>query len=200
MSLKSLFDKANLKLSKKKLDQLSEYANLIVKWNKTRNLVSRNANLETINEHILDCACLIPHLKESNLLDVGSGAGLPGLVVSILDDEKNIKLLEPNQKKISFLTHAQAKLDLKNTTIFKERIENLEEINEETIITRAVMEPKRLLNVISKQKNKNLKIIMMVSEPMEISYPNWESKFLVSEAQRILDKNRGFLNITPIKN
>jgi 16S rRNA (guanine527-N7)-methyltransferase len=200
MSLKSLFDKANLKLSKKKLDQLSEYANLIVKWNKTRNLVSRNANLETINEHILDCACLIPHLKESNLLDVGSGAGLPGLVVSILDDEKNIKLLEPNQKKISFLTHAQAKLDLKNTTIFKERVENLEEINEETIITRAVMEPKKLLNVISKQKNKNLKIIMMVSEPMEISYPNWESKFLVSEAQRILDKNRGFLNITPIKN
>ena len=200
MSLKSLFHKANLKLSKKKLDQLSEYANLIVKWNKTRNLVSRNANLETINEHILDCACLIPHLKESNLLDVGSGAGLPGLVVSILDDEKNIKLLEPNQKKISFLTHAQAKLDLKNTTIFKERIENLEEINEETIITRAVMEPKKLLNVISKQKNKNLKIIMMVSEPMEISYPKWESKFLVSEAQRILDKNRGFLNITPIKN
>ena len=200
MSLKSLFDKANLKLSKKKLDQLSEYANLIVKWNKTRNLVSRNANLETINEHILDCACLMPHLKESNLLDVGSGAGLPGLVVSILDDEKNIKLLEPNQKKISFLTHAQAKLDLKNTTIFKERIENLEEINEETIITRAVMEPKKLLNVISKQKNKNLKIIMMVSEPMEISDPNWESKFLVSEAQRILDKNRGFLNITPIKN
>ena len=200
MSLKSLFHKANLKLSKKKLDQLSEYANLIVKWNKTRNLVSRNASLETINEHILDCACLIPHLKESNLLDVGSGAGLPGLVVSILDDEKNIKLLEPNQKKISFLTHAQAKLDLKNTTIFKERIENLEEINEETIITRAVMEPKKLLNVISKQKNKNLKIIMMVSEPMEISYPNWESKFLVSEAQRILDKNRGFLNITPIKN
>lgn len=200
MSLKSLFHKANLKLSKKRLDQLNEYANLIVKWNKTRNLVSRNANLETINEHILDCACLIPHLKESNLLDVGSGAGLPGLVVSILDDEKNIKLLEPNQKKISFLTHAQAKLDLKNTTIFKERIENLEEINEETIITRAVMEPKKLLNVISKQKNKNLKIIMMVSEPMEISYPNWESKFLVSEAQRILDKNRGFLNITPIKN
>ena len=200
MSLKSLFDKTNTKLSKKNLDQLSDYANLIVKWNKTRNLVSRNANLETINEHILDCACLIPHLKEKNILDVGSGAGLPGLVISILDDEKKIKLLEPNQKKISFLTHAQAKLDLKNTTIFKERIENLEEINEEAIITRAVMEPKKLLNVISKQKNKNLKIIMMVSKAVEISYPNWKSKFLVSEAQRILDKNRGFLNITPIKN
>ena len=200
MSLKSLFDKANLKFSQKKQDQLSEYANLIIKWNKTRNLVSRNVNLETINEHILDCACLIPHLEESNLLDVGSGAGLPGLVISILDDEKNVKLLEPNQKKISFLTHVQAKLDLKNTTIFKERIENIEEINEEIIITRAVMEPKKLLNVISKQKNKNLKIIMMVSKPIEISYPNWESKFFVSEAQKILGKNRGFLNITPIKN
>ena len=200
MSLKSLFDKANLKLSQKKQDQLSEYANLIIKWNKTRNLVSRNANLETINEHILDCACLIPYLEENNLLDVGSGAGLPGLVISILDDEKNIKLLEPNQKKISFLTHAQAKLGLKNITIFKERIENLKEINEEIIITRAVMEPKKLLNVISRQKSKNVKIIMMVSEPIEVSHLNWESKFLVSEAQRILGKNRGFLNITPIKN
>ena len=68
---------------------------------------------------------------------MGSGAGLPGLVISILDDKKNIKLLEPNQKKISFLTHVQAKLDLKNTTIFKERIEHLEEINEETIITQS---------------------------------------------------------------
>ena len=200
MSLKRLFDKANLKLSQKKQDQLSEYANLIIKWNKTRNLVSRNANLETINEHILDCACLIPHLEENNLLDVGSGAGLPGLVISILDNEKNIKLLEPNQKKISFLTHAQAKLDLKNITILKERIENLKEINEEIIITRAVMEPKKLLNLLSRQKNKNVKILMMVSEPIEVSHLNWESKFLVSEAQRILGKNRGFLNISPIKN
>ena len=62
------------------------------------------------------------------------------------------------------------------------------------------MDPKKLLNVISKQKNKNLKIIMMVSEPVKISYPNWELKFLISEAQRVLGKNRGFLNITPIKN
>ena len=108
MSLKSLFDQTNLKLSKKKQDQLNEYAKLILKWNKTRNLVSRNANLEAINEHILDCACLAPHLKEKNLLDVGSGAGLPGMVLSIIDYEKNIRLLEPNQKKISFLTHVQA--------------------------------------------------------------------------------------------
>lgn len=200
MSLKSLFDQTNLKLSKKKQDQLNEYAKLILKWNKTRNLVSRNANLEAINEHILDCACLAPHLKEKNLLDVGSGAGLPGMVLSIIDDEKNIRLLEPNQKKISFLTHVQARLDLKNTKIFKERIENLKDICEETIITRAVMEPEKLFNSISKLNNKNLKIIMMVTEPSLISNPNWESKFFVSEAQKILGKNRGFLNITPVKN
>jgi len=140
-------------------------------------------------------------LNDEYLFDTGGNLTNGDITSSeILDDKKNIKLLEPNQKKISFLTHAQAKLDLKNTTIFKERIENLEEINEEIIITRAVMDPKKLLNIISKQKNKNLKIIMMVSEPAEISYPNWELKFLISEAQRVLGKNRGFLNITPIKN
>ena len=114
-------------------------------------------------------------------------------------EKKIIKIT--NLKKTLTLESLKDIIDKNDTFIdFKERIENLEEINEETIITRAVMEPKKLLNVISKQKNKNLKIIMMVSEPVEISYPNWESKFLVSEAQRILDKNRGFLNITPIKN
>ena len=200
MSLKSLFDQTNLKLSEKKQDQLDEYANLILEWNKTRNLVSRNANLETINEHILDCACLALHLKEKNILDVGSGAGLPGMVLSILDDEKNIRLLEPNQKKISFLTHVQARFDLKNTKISRERIENLRDICEETIITRAVMEPEKFLKAISKLNNKNLRIIMMVSEPSQTSNPNWESKFFVSEAQKILGKNRGFLNITPVKN
>ena len=61
MSLKSLFDQTNLKLSKKKQDQLNEYAKLILEWNKTRNLVSRNTNLETINEHILDCACPVSY-------------------------------------------------------------------------------------------------------------------------------------------
>ena len=102
MSLKSLFDQTNLKLSKKKQDQLNEYAKLILKWNKTRNLVSRNTNLEKINEHIFDCACLALHLKEKNLLDVGSGSGLPGMVLSILDDEKKNKIIRANSKKDIF--------------------------------------------------------------------------------------------------
>ena len=79
MSLKSLFDQTNLKLSKKKQDQLNEYAKLILEWNKTRNLVSRNANLETVNEHIFDCACLMPHIKEKNILSVSLFSNLKAI-------------------------------------------------------------------------------------------------------------------------
>ena len=125
MSLADLFEKTNLKINSEEINVLGQYADLILKWNSTRNLVSRNINKELINEHILDCACITPLLDENKILDVGTGAGLPGIVVSILESRKKITLLEPNQKKVSFLTHVQAELDLTNLKIEKGRIENL---------------------------------------------------------------------------
>ena len=102
MSLAGLFEKTSLKTNSKEISVLEQYAELILKWNSTRNLVSRNTNKEQINEHIFDCACITPFLDENKILDVGTGAGLPGIVVSILESKKKVTLLEPNQKKVSF--------------------------------------------------------------------------------------------------
>ena len=165
MSLAGLFEKTNLKINSEGIDALEQYAELILKWNSTRNLVSRNTNKEQIKEHIFDCACITPLLDENKILDVGTGAGLPGIVVSILESKKKVTLLEPNQKKVSFLTHVQAELGLTNLKIEKGRVEDLKKIKEEIIITRAVMEPEKLLASLSKLREKKFKIIMMVSEP-----------------------------------
>lgn len=200
MSLADLFKKTNLKINSEEINVLGQYADLILKWNSTRNLVSRNINKELINEHILDCACITPLLDENKILDVGTGAGLPGIVVSILESRKKITLLEPNQKKVSFLTHVQAELDLTNLKIEKGRIENLNKIKDKIIITRAVMDPEKFLASLPKPRKKKLKIIMMVSEPKLDLGPDWKAKYFVSEAQNFLQKKRGFLNITNNKN
>ena len=200
MSLADLFEKTNLKINSEEINVLGQYADLILKWNSTRNLVSRNINKELINEHILDCACITPLLDENKILDVGTGAGLPGIVVSILESRKKITLLEPNQKKVSFLTHVQAELDLTNLKIEKGRIENLNKIKDKIIITRAVMDPEKFLASLPKPRKKKLKIIMMVSEPKLDLGPDWKVKYFVSEAQNFLQKKRGFLNITNNKN
>ena len=200
MSLADLFKKTNLKINSEEINVLGQYADLILKWNSTRNMVSRNINKELINEHILDCACITPLLDENKILDVGTGAGLPGIVVSILESRKKITLLEPNQKKVSFLTHVQAELDLTNLKIEKGRIENLNKIKDKIIITRAVMDPEKFLASLPKPRKKKLKIIMMVSEPKLDLGPDWKVKYFVSEAQNFLQKKRGFLNITNNKN
>ena len=199
MSLAGLFEKTNLKANSEEINVLEKYAELILKWNSTRNLVSRNTNKEQITEHIFDCACITPFLDESEILDVGTGAGLPGIVVSILKSEKKVTLLEPNQKKVSFLTHVQAELGLTNLKIEKGRVENLKKIKDKIIVTRAVMEPEKLLTSLPKS-NKKFKIIMMVSEPKLDLGPDWKVKYSVSEAQNLLQKKRGFLNITNNKN
>ncbi|MDC3144583.1 16S rRNA (guanine(527)-N(7))-methyltransferase RsmG [SAR86 cluster bacterium] len=200
MSLAGLFEKTSLKTNSEEINVLEQYAELILEWNSTRNLVSRNTNKEQINEHILDCACITSLLDENKILDVGTGAGLPGIVVSILESKKKVTLLEPNQKKVSFLTHVQAELGLTNLKIEKGRVEDLKKIKEEIIMTRAVMEPEKLLASLSKLREKKFKIIMMVSEPKADLGPDWKVNYVASEAQNILQKKRGFLNITNNKN
>ena len=200
MSLAGLFEKTNIKINTEDINILEKYAEMVLKWNSTRNLVSRNTNKEQINEHIFDCACITPFLDENKILDVGSGAGLPGIVVSILESKKNVTLLEPNQKKVSFLTHVQAELGLTNLKIEKGRVENLKKIQDKIIMTRAVMEPEKFLASLPKLRKKKLKIIMMVSEPKLDLGPDWKVKYFVSEAQNLLQKKRGFLNITNNKN
>ena len=200
MSLAGLFEKTNLKINSEDIAILEQYAELVLKWNSTRNLVSRNTDKKQINEHIFDCACITPLLDENKILDVGTGAGLPGIVVSILESKKNVTLLEPNRKKVSFLTHVQAELGLTNLKIVKGRVENLEKIKDKIIMTRAVMEPEKFLASLPKSSKEKFKIIMMVSEPKSDLGSDWKVNYVVSEAQNMLQKKRGFLNITNNKN
>ena len=92
-------------------------------WNKTHNLVSKN-QAQNLEEHITDSLSISPLLGK-NIIDLGSGGGLPGIPLAIINPEKNFFLVDSNTKKGAFLLNASTKLKLSNVKVFNNRIEDL---------------------------------------------------------------------------
>ena len=113
-----------MSVSRETCDRLQIYADLLRVWSKKINLVSPRT-LETLeSRHLEDSAQISPYAGHwSTWCDLGSGGGLPGLVVSIHNPDKQVTLIESDQRKSIFLKHVSRTLALK-TTILNERIEN----------------------------------------------------------------------------
>lgn len=200
MLIKKLLKDSSQEIDQIVEDKLEKYLALLCKWNKTRNLVSRNLSKVELAKHIYDCICLMPLLDDEPIIDIGTGAGLPGIIISIMDKNKSVTLIEPNKKKISFLLHIQADMGLKNLIIKEERIENAVFNSEGIIVARAFTEPNKFIQILEKKNIKNNRIIMMVSQDIKILNPNWQAVYTTSEAEQALEKKRGFLNISRNKN
>ena len=200
MLIKKLLANSSQEIDKIIETNLEKYLEILCKWNKTRNLVSRNLSKVELAEHIFDCICLMPFLDNKSIIDIGTGAGLPGIIISIMDKNKEVVLVEPNQKKISFLLHIQAEMGLKNLVIKKERFENAVLNSEGVLVARAFTEPNKFIEILEQKNIKNSEIIMMVSEEIKIISPNWRAVYTTSEAEKVLEKKRGFLNISRIEN
>ena len=99
-------------------NKIKTFTNLALDFNKTHNIFSRESYDEVYENDILDCKPLINHIKKSeNVLDLGSGGGFPGILLSIIKPENKINLLESNNKKCYFLKKVSYELNLKNTKI-----------------------------------------------------------------------------------
>jgi 16S rRNA (guanine527-N7)-methyltransferase len=119
-------DELKLTLSQAKLEKLVCYVELLDKWNKVYNLTSVRDPNDMISRHILDSLAILPYLSGMTLLDVGTGAGLPGIPLAIARPELAITLLDSNSKKTRFLQQAKAELALDNITVVHARIEQAE--------------------------------------------------------------------------
>ncbi len=184
------------KLEKEK--ELKELAHKVFDWNKTTNLVSKNATLENIYHHIIDSAYLYPLIQNNSYIDVGSGAGFPGLVISILGNEAGC-LLEPANKKASFLRHCLAHFGIQKTTVLQKRLEHLDLIKEDVLISRAFAEPKKIQSLALKKMSGDQKILLMVSEQQAAHEDRNYWKYTPSAAFKTLGKKTGFLEINPSK-
>ncbi len=195
-----LFDLTDQK-SLKPLDEeqqinLNKFLALLRKWNKTRNLVSRQTSTQDLNHHVIDCLALNKELDCKKLLDVGSGAGFPGIVTAISNPKLEITLLDSNLKKISFLNHIKAELQLKNIKVVHERIEDFDMSKEEWLVSRAFSTPEELIKKIKEKAPKDLVFLMMVSKNLKPSILGYDVDYIESSAAKILKKNRGFLKIS----
>jgi len=112
-----------LSLTDEQQVKLQRYVELLVKWNKVYNLTSVRDPSEMVNRHVLDSLTLLPYLKGDSLLDVGTGAGLPGIPIAIAFPEIAVTLLDTNSKKTRFLQQAKAELGLDNVTVVHARVE-----------------------------------------------------------------------------
>ena len=105
-------------------EKMLTFCDLIIKSNKLYNLTSITQIDEMLKKHILDSFSINKLIKGKSVLDIGSGAGLPGMPLAIANPEQQYLLLDSNNKKIIFLNHVKINLDVKNVNLLHSRIED----------------------------------------------------------------------------
>ena len=111
-----------------------QWARLLKQWNRTFNLLGNSDSAHLIDEHLLDSLAIVPVLErylpraEEALVDVGTGAGFPGILLAIVQPQRPIYLVEPVGKKVAFLRQSVLTLGLKNATVLAGKIEDLESL------------------------------------------------------------------------
>ena len=120
-------------------DRLIRYVRLLERWNGAYNLTAVRDPMEMIPRHLLDSLVVLPFVKGERCLDVGSGAGLPGLVLAVASPDTEWVLLDGNAKKCRFLNRAKIDLSLANVRVERSRVEDFHPgARFSTIISRAL--------------------------------------------------------------
>ena len=145
--------------------KLLHYLHLIVKWNKHFNLSGITAIQEMVPLHLLDSLAISPYLEGERILDIGSGAGLPGIPLAIANPDKNFVLLDSNGKKTRFLFQVKVALELSNVEVIDARVEeylSTADTGEFSLITcRAFSSLSSIVKMIEKPLASGTKLLAM---------------------------------------
>ena len=128
--LESGVQRLQIQVHEEQLSLLLQYVELLQKWNQTYNLTAIEDSSEIISKHILDSLSVSKYLEGKNIIDVGSGAGLPGIPLAILFSDKKFTLLDSNVKKIRFMQQAVIDLGLKNVQTLHQRVEDFRPLDQ----------------------------------------------------------------------
>jgi len=126
-------------LTDQQLSLLDQYLELFIKWNKAYNLSAIRDPLQMVPLHLLDSLIVHPFVADAKrIIDVGTGPGLPGIVLAIMNPDKDFTLLDSNGKKTRFLFQAKTSLKLNNVSIVNDRVEAFQPDNGfDMIVSRA---------------------------------------------------------------
>lgn len=128
----------NIELFPRQLEQLLGFIEILQKWNRAYNLTAVRQPEQMISQHLLDSLSVLPYLWGERLLDVGAGAGLPGIPLAVSRPGMHVTLLDSNGKKTRFMQQAVLELGLDNTEVIKSRLEEYRPVRPfDTVISRA---------------------------------------------------------------
>ncbi|MBA2057562.1 16S rRNA (guanine(527)-N(7))-methyltransferase RsmG [Psychrobacter cryohalolentis] len=121
--LAQAIDELGLTLNAQQQRSLLLYLDQLLLWNKAYNLTAITDPVEALIKHVIDCLAIITHLPSGSLLDIGTGAGLPAVIIAICQPERSCTALDSNQKKIRFIKQVSSELGLSNMQPIASRIE-----------------------------------------------------------------------------
>ena len=142
--LQNLSKEINVLLNEEQLDKFYKYMNLLLEWNEKMNLTAITDEDGIILKHFVDSLTVLEYLKDAkSIIDVGTGAGFPGIPISIMNSDKTIVLMDSLNKRINFLNDVVQKLNLDNVRTVHSRAEDLGQNNMhrqkyDVVISRAV--------------------------------------------------------------
>ncbi len=125
--LKNGLDGLQLELNQAQQEQLLDYLTLLNKWNAVYNLTSVRDPMQMLTLHLLDSLAAVAAFEGAqNVLDVGAGGGLPGIVLAIARPDMKVSMIDTVHKKTAFLTQVKAELKLANVTVYTKKVQELE--------------------------------------------------------------------------
>ena len=164
--LKSL----KLSLSDDKIEQLLDFIKLIEKWNKAYNLTAIRNREDMVRLHVLDSLAIVSFIEGKRVIDIGTGAGLPGIPLAIYLPEIEFTLLDSNAKKTRFVQQAILELKLKNVSVCHNRVEQYHpEKSFDTVITRAFAGLSDIVELTAHLLNKDGVLLAMKGQIPDVS-------------------------------
>ena len=181
-------------------EKLIKYVELLNKWNKTYNLTAVRKPEQMVTRHLLDSLSICPYLRGKNILDVGTGAGLPGIPLAIVFPERQFTLLDSNNKKTRFVVQAVSELELSNVDVVQSRVEEYKpDASFDTITTRAYSAIGGMVEQTSHLMAKNGVFLAMKGANPVAEIDELPSNYVVEESHIIkvpgLEEERHLLEI-----
>lgn len=161
-------EQMELTLAPEQSSKLVDYVLLLAKWNKTHNLTAVKSPQAMISRHILDSLTLCRYLGDGPLLDVGAGAGLPGIPLAIVNPELSVTLVDSVRKKTRFMEIAAATLALENVSVLHTRVESLDKEAHYSMVTaRAFTAVMALCELTERLISPGGRLLAMIGQPLD---------------------------------
>lgn len=148
--------------------QFVRYLDLLNKWNQVHNLTAVRDAEEQVSRHVLDCLAVLPYIEDAaTLADIGSGAGLPALMLAIMRPQLAVTALESNGKKAAFIREAVRVLALANVQVVAQRVEDWQAPPQAVIISRALAAADRFIALTAHLGDANSRWLLMKGRGVE---------------------------------